>query len=225
MTHMRKWIPVVLIVLAFAASAAVYGRLPDPMPTHWNFSGEVDGWTSLPWGAFALPLMLVGMWIIFQVLPAIDPRKANYAKFKGTYEVLIITITTFMLGVHLLVLANALGSDISLDRLVPIGVGVLLMVIGNLLPRTRPNWFVGIRTPWTLSSDRVWDRTHRFGGHLLVGAGALVVLVGIFAPALAMPVLIGSSVAVTVGVLAGSYLIWKQDPDRNKPGSPSVGRR
>lgn len=221
---MRKWIPLVLIVVAFAASAAVYGRLPDPMPTHWNLAGEVDGWTSLPWGAFVLPLMLVAMWGIFQVLPLIDPRKDNYAKFRGTYEILILTITTFMLGVHLVVLAKALGSDISIDRLVPIGVGVLLVVIGNIMPRTRPNWFVGIRTPWTLSSDRVWERTHRFGGQLLVAAGALTVLAGIFAPELAMPVLIGCSVAVSVGVLAGSYLIWKQDPDRNKPGATGVRR-
>ena len=222
---MRKWIPLVLVVLAFAASAAVYDRLPDPMPTHWNLSGEVDGWTSLPWGAFMLPLMLVAGLAIFHVLPLIDPRKANYAKFKGTYEVLIITIMTFMVGVHLLVLANALGNNVSVERAIPIGVGVLLMVIGNLLPRTRPNWFVGIRTPWTLSSDRVWERTHRFGGHMFVAAGLVTVLVGIFAPALAIPVLIGCSVAVSVGVLAGSYVIWKQDPDRNKPAAPSVGRR
>lgn len=219
---MRKWIPLILIVIAFGASAAVYDRLPDPMPTHWNFSGEVDGLTSLPWGAFMLPLMLVAMLAIFRVLPLIDPRKANYAKFKGTYETLIIAIMTFMVGVHLVVLANGLGNNVSIDRLVPIGVGVLLIVIGNLLPRTRPNWFVGIRTPWTLSSDRVWERTHRFGGHLFVAAGVVTVLVAVFAPMLAIPVLIGCSVAVSVGVLAGSYLIWKQDPDRNNPASPSV---
>src|SRR5688500_11881643 len=130
-----------------------------------------------------------------------------------------------MCEVHQLELANALGNNFSLDLMIPIGVGAHLMIIGNLLPRTRPNWFVGIRTPWTLSSDRVWERTHRFGGHLFVAAGAVTVLVGIFAPALAIRVLIGCSLAVSVGVLVGSYLIWKQDPDRNKPGSPSVGRR
>lgn len=222
---MRKWIPLILIAVAFAASAAVYDRLPDPMPTHWNLSGEADDWTPLPWAAFMLPLIMLAMLGIFHVLPLIDPRRANYAKFKGTYEILIVTITTFMLGVHLLVLASALGSGVPLERVIPIGVGALLVVIGNLLPRTRPNWFVGIRTPWTLSSDRVWERTHRFGGQLFVAAGLLVALVGVFAPALAIPFLIGCSVALSVGVLAGSYIIWKQDPDRNKPASPSVERR
>src|SRR5688500_318361 len=132
---MRKWIPFLLIAVAFGASAAAYNRLPDPMPTHWNLSGEVDGWTSLPWGAFMLPLMLLAGLAIFHVLPLIDPRKANYAKFTGTYETLIVTIMAFMLGVHLLILANALGNNVSLERVIPIGVGVLLMVIGNLLPR------------------------------------------------------------------------------------------
>lgn len=221
---MRKWIPLVLIVIAFAASAAVYDRLPDPMPTHWNLSGEVDGWTPLPWGAFLLPLMLVAGLAIFYVIPMIDPRKANYAKFKGTYEVLIITVMTFMLSVHLLVLANATGANVSINRVVPIGVAVLLMVVGNLLPRTRPNWFVGIRTPWTLSSDRVWERTHRFAGHLFVAAGAGMLLVALFAPALAIPVLIGCSVVLSVGVLAYSYFEWKKEPDRNKAGHASVGR-
>jgi uncharacterized membrane protein len=222
---MRKWIPVLLIVIAFAASAAVYDSLPDPMPTHWDMSGEVDGWTSLPWGAFLLPAMLVAMLAIFHVLPRIDPRKANYAKFQGSYEILIITIMTFMVAVHLLVLANARGSNISMERLIPIGVGVLFMVIGNLLPRTRPNWCVGIRTPWTLSSDRVWERTHRFGGHLFVATGLILLLTAAFAPAFTMQVLIGCSVALSLGVLAGSYLIWRRDPDRNKPASPSVGGR
>lgn len=221
---MRKRIPLLLILVAFVASAAVYEKLPDPMPTHWNLAGEVDGWTALPWGAFLLPLMLLAAAAIFHVVPLIDPRKANYAKFKGTYEILIITIMTFMVGVHLLVLASAIGMNVSLHRLMPIGVGALLMVIGNLLPRTRPNWFIGIRTPWTLSSDRVWERTHRFGGHLFVAAGAVTVVAAVFAPRLAIPVLIGSAVALSVGVLLYSYIIWKQDSDRNKTGQVSVGR-
>lgn len=221
---MRKWIPPVLVLLAFVASTAVYDKLPDPMPTHWNLSGEVDGWTALPWGAFLLPVMLLAGLAIFYVIPLIDPRKANYAKFKGTYELLIIAVMSFMLGMHLLILANAIGMNVSLFRIVPAGVGALLIVIGNLLPRTRPNWFVGIRTPWTLSSDRVWERTHRFAGRLFVAAGALTLLVAAFAPTLAIRVLIGSAVALSVGVLAYSYMVWKQDSHRNKTGAASVGR-
>jgi len=215
---MRKWIPLGVIVLAFAASAAVYSDLPDRMPTHWNMAGELDGWTDRPWGAFLLPLMLLVGLGMFHLLPRIDPRGANYAKFKGTYEILIIATMVFLLGVHLVILAIALGQDISVTRVMPVGVGILFIVIGNILPRTRSNWFVGVRTPWTLSSDRVWERTHRFAGRLFVAAGGLLVLIALFAPALTQRALIGVSVVVLVGVLGYSYLVWRNDPDARKNG-------
>ncbi|MGI8619404.1 MAG: SdpI family protein [Gemmatimonadaceae bacterium] len=222
---MRKWIPPLVIAVAFLASAVVYQDLPDRMPTHWNMSGEVDGWTSQPWGAFLIPIMLLVGLAIFHLIPSIDPRRGNYAKFKGTYEILIIAIMVFMLGVHLVILAAALGNDVSVARVMPLGVGILFMVIGNLLPRTRPNWFIGVRTPWTLSSDRVWERTHRFAGRLFVAAGALILLVGIVAPAMAQPVLIGSTVVVSVAVLVYSYVIWRGSPqERDKASGASVRR-
>lgn len=222
---MRKWIPLLVIAAAFVASAAVYQDLPQRMPTHWNVSGDVDGWSSRPWGAFMIPVFLLVMLAVFHLLPKIDPRAPNYAKFRGSYEIVIIAVMVFMLGVQLVILASSLGNDISVDRVIPIGVGVLLMVIGNLLPRMRPNWFVGVRTPWTLSSDRVWDRTHRFGGRLFVAAGALILLTGLVAPQMAQPVLIGCVVGVSVILLAYSYIVWKQEPARNKPAEPSVGRQ
>lgn len=219
---MRKWIPLLIIAVAFLASAAVYQDLPERVATHWNLSGEVDGWTSLPWGAFMLPLMLLAGLAMFHLLPRIDPRRANYSKFRDTYEILIITIMTFMLGVHLLVLANALGRNVSIERLIPIGVAVLFMVIGNLLPRTRPNWFIGIRTPWTLSSDRVWERTHRLGGHLFVAAGVVTLLTALVAPTVAIRVLISGAVIISVGLLAYSYFTWRQDPESRKAAVESM---
>lgn len=223
---MRKWIPLAIIAVAFAASAAVYPNLPQRIPTHWNSSGEVDRWMGRPWGAFLLPLILVAQLGLFNVLPLVDPRGANYTKFKGTYDTLIITLMIFMLGVHLLILAAALGVGIPITRIVPAGMGILFIVLGNLMPRMRPNWFVGIKTPWTLSSDRVWDRTHRFGGRLFVVVGALIVLSVLLAPALAKPVLIFAPWVVVIAVLAYSYIIWRSDPDaRKNPAGPSVRGR
>jgi uncharacterized membrane protein len=213
---MRKWIPLVIIAVAFIASAAVYSDLPARVPSHWNVAGEIDGWMSKEWGAFVMPLTLMGLFAMLYVLPRIDPRGANYAKFRGTFETVMITTMAFLLGVHLIMLAIALGKDVSMSRVIPIGVGMLLIVLGNLMPRTRSNWFVGLRTPWTLSSDRVWERTHRLGGRLLVAAGALVVLTGIFAPSRSETVLIASAVCVSVVVFAYSYIIWRNDPDARK---------
>ncbi|MGI9140927.1 MAG: SdpI family protein [Gemmatimonadaceae bacterium] len=213
---MRKWIPLLVIVLAFGASAAVYSDLPERVPTHWNLSGEVDGWMSREWGAFLMPLILVAQLGLFYVLPRIDPRGANYTKFKSTYDILIITLMIFMLGVHLLILAAAVGVGIPITRIVPAGVGILFIVLGNLMPRMRPNWFVGIKTPWTLSSDRVWDRTHRFSGRLFVVVGALIVLSALLAPALAKPVLGFAPWVLVIAVLAYSYIIWRNDPEARK---------
>lgn len=213
---MRKWIPLLVIVVAFAASAAVYSDLPERMPTHWNRTGEVDGWTPLPWGAFLLPVMLGVMLAIFYLLPKIDPRAPKFAKFRTTYEIVIVATMVFLLGVHLVILATALGRHVPVNRVMPIGVGILFMVIGNLFPRMRPNWVVGVRTPWTLASDRVWDRTHRFGGRVFVAAGVLVVAGSLFAPSLAYRFLIGCATAASLIAVVYSYVIWRNDPDARK---------
>jgi len=116
-----------------------------------------------------------------------------------------------MLGMHIIILGAALGYPVAMDRVFPVGLGVLFIVIGNLLPRARPNWFVGIRTPWTLSSDRVWEKTHRFGGHVFVVAGILMILSGVVVAAWART---GLSVLIALcaaSVVIYSYVEWKRE--------------
>src|SRR6267378_1495016 len=180
---MRKWIPLLIVAAAVIASAVVYPRLPERIPTHWELSAHPSGTVPTPnggssrlWGAWALPVFLLGMWALVIILPKIDPRGSNYAKFGGTFEGIIVSIMLFMLGMHIIILGAALGYPVAMDRVFPVGLGVLFIVIGNLLPRARPNWFVGIRTPWTLSSDRVWEKTHRFGGHVFVAGGVIITI-------------------------------------------------
>jgi uncharacterized membrane protein len=208
---MRKWIPLLIVVAAFIASAVVFPRLPETMPTHFDISGQPNGWSSRLFGAWVVPLFLLFMWGLVRVLPAIDPRGGNYAKFGGAFEGIIVSIMLFMLGVHIIVLRAALGYPVAMQRVVPIGVGVLLVVIGNLLPRARPNWFVGIRTPWTLSSDRVWEKTHRFGGHVFVVGGTLIVLAGLVMTQWAHIVLVTVTLLCTATVLIYSYVEWKRE--------------
>ena len=208
---MRKWIPLLIIASAVVASAVVYPRLPETIPTHWNMDGQPDGWSSRAFGAWITPVILLVMWGLVRVLPAIDPRGANYAKFGGTFEAIIDSLMLFLLGMHIVLLRAGLGHPVQMERIVPFGIGVLLIVIGNLLPRCRPNWFVGIRTPWTLSSDRVWEKTHRIGGRLFVAAGFLIAVAALFWVQWVHVVLITSILLATAAVLIYSYLEWKRE--------------
>jgi uncharacterized membrane protein len=207
----RSLYPVALILVALIFSAAVYGRLPDELPVHWNWQGEVDRRGSRLEGAFALPGLAVAILALMRVLPRLDPRRANYARFAGTYDVVVNALVTMLVCFHVLVLGSALGWPLPLRRVAPALLGVFLIVVGNVVPRARSNWWFGVRTPWTLSNERVWARSNRVAGYLLICAGiALLVTAGLPSPwtaALAV-------VAVVVGLLGPvpySYWIWRKE--------------
>jgi immunity protein, SdpI family len=217
---MRKWIPLLIVVAAFVASAIVYPRLPEMVPTHWNgMDAQPDSWSSRAFGAWLTPVILLGMWALVRILPAIDPRGANYAKFGGAFEAIIGSLMLFLLGMHILLLRAALGHPAPMQRVVPFGIGILLIVIGNLLPRARPNWFVGIRTPWTLSSDRVWEKTHRFGGRVFVAGGLLITIAALLWAQWVHVVLIAVVLIATSSVVIYSYLEWKREQSTASPAS------
>src|SRR5258706_5321011 len=208
---MRKWIPLLIVIAAFAASAIVYPRLPETIPTHWNMDGQPDGWSSRAFGALITPVILLFVWGFVRLLPAIDPRGANYAKFGGAFEAIFDSLMLFLLGMHIVLLRAGLGYPVQIQRIAPFGIGVLLIVIGNLLPRCRPNWFIGLRTPWTLSSDRVWEKTHRFGGRVFVAGGILMVLAAFVSAQWAHVVLFAVILTCSAGVMVYSYLEWRRE--------------
>lgn len=208
---MRKWIPLLIVAAALIASALVYPDLPERMPTHWNLAGEVDEWGPRAVGAWIIPVIIAFMWALMRWLPSIDPRGKNYVKFGGAFEGIMISVMLFMLVLHGLTLRAALGYPVAMKRIVPVGVGLLFIVIGNLLPRARPNWFVGIRTPWTLSSDRVWEKTHRVGGRLFVVGGILISLSAFLGGSWSRGVLIAVVVATSLGAVIYSYMEWRKE--------------
>jgi uncharacterized membrane protein len=209
---MRKWIPPVLIIAAVALSIAYYPRLPESMPTHWSVSGEPNGYSSRLWGAWLVPLIMALIWLMLRAIPHIDPRRANYEKFQGMYDALVILILAFMLLMHVIVLMAATGTPVRMDRIVFPAVGAFVAVMGLLIPKVHPNWFVGIRTPWTLTSDLSWEKTHRIGGKLFVVLGVLMVLSSFIVPEIAIWILVAAAIAVIVFLFAYSYQVWKEDP-------------
>jgi uncharacterized membrane protein len=211
---MRKWYPAVLAAVTFAAAFLVYPRLPDRVPTHWDLHDRVNGYGPRWMVTFLFPVMLLVLWGILRFLPRIDPRRANYAKMQSTYDLVVNLTLTLIAVLHFVVLGAAMGAPISIARIVPAIVGAALVAIGNVLPRARPNWWFGIRTPWTLSNDRVWERTHRIGGYVLMAVGALAILASIAGVTIASAAVGVAAAALGLGLIVYSYLAWRQETSR-----------
>ena len=211
---MRKWLAPIIILVTIAFTVSVYSRLPDRMPVHWGLRGDVNRYGSRAEGASFLPIMMLGLWLLLRFLPRIDPRRANYAKFADTYDLLVNSLIALFAVMQVALLGTALGWPILMERLVPAVVGVQFVILGNALPRARSNWWFGIRTPWTLSNDRVWMRTHRVAGYLFAAAGI------VFLAAAALPSTWTFALGVTAvgaaafGSFIYSYFAWKQETSK-----------
>jgi uncharacterized membrane protein len=205
---MRKWIPVALIAAALIASLAVYGALPDRIATHWGMSGEPDSYSNRFVGAFLMPGVMLALWGLLLWLAVRDPRAENIGKFRGSYDLTVVGLLAFLLLLHVTLLGNALGWPVSVPRVVPLGVGLLFLLIGNVMPRARPNFTFGIRTPWTLSDEVVWTQVHRVGGYLFCAEGLVFIASAFLAPRVAFPVAIGSLLLVSLGTVVYSYVLW-----------------
>lgn len=206
-----RWFGLVVTALAAAVSVWAYPRLPETVATHWNLQGTPDGYSSRLWAVAMMPLLTLGLTGLFNVLPKVDPRRENYAKFLDSYWLIANAVLVFTGVADALILANGLGYTVQVDRLLPLGIGLLFAFLGNYLTRVEPNWFVGIRTPWTLSSDAVWRKTHRTAGWLFV-VGGLVIAAGAFAPrGVFLPLFVATIVVVAGIPVVQSYVLWKRE--------------
>lgn len=206
------WYVTVLLVGAAAASAIAYARLPARVALHWNVAGQPDKFGPPLVLALTLPLVMAGIVLLARILPAIDPLRANYDKFLPTYRFVFALVLTLLLGFHLMALALALGEPVPIARLSPASIALLFILLGNVLPRARRNWMFGIRTPWTLSSDRVWARTHRVGGYVMTTAG-IVMLISLFVVRGTSSIVIVPAIAIAAGAVCViySYAAWRQE--------------
>lgn len=206
-----------LVVIALAASLLAFGSLPETMPVHWNVRGEADGWMAREYAAFMMPAMIVLSAALFSVLPAISPKGFEIDGATRTYRRICGALLVFMLATHLLMLGAALGYG-DVGRTIPVLVGALFVVLGNYVTKMPRNFFIGIRTPWTLADQDVWFRTHRFGGRVFVAAGLAIAIAGLVlsGPALA-PVFVGIVVATIASTVGYSYLTWRRNRETPTP--------
>ena len=199
-----------VILLSFAIGIYLYSSMPEKMASHWNAAGEVNGYMPKFWGVFLMPFISAGLFLLFLAIPKIDPMKENIGKFRKYYDNFVALIICFMLYIYLLSIYWNTGARFDMTRFMVPALGLLFYYSGVLIGHAKRNWFIGIRTPWTLSSDRVWDATHKVGGKLFKLAG-VAALLGIFFEKYAIWIVILPVMLAAVYTVIYSYVLWKNE--------------
>ena len=209
---MRKlqWAAIAIVVITFIVALLARPMLPSRVAMHWDINGRANGFSGSGFGAFFMPVLEALLVGLFYFLPSIDPMKKNYAAFLGWYDGLVVMITGFMLYVYLVTLAINMGYPLNIMQCLAPGFAVLFFYMGMLMEKAKQNWFVGFRTPWTLSSPRVWDKTHALAGKMFKAAG-VVALIGIVFPRIGLMASIAVVVAAAVAGFVYSYVEYRKE--------------
>jgi len=182
MTRTYYIVAVLLVILTLTASLALYPRLPQSIPTHWNIRGEVDGYGDKFWALFLLPCAMALMIVVAGLLPWLSPRRFEVDVFRSTYGFLILLVVALLGYIHGIVIWTAWRGAPNTSRALIAGLFLFFALAGNVLGRVKRNFWMGVRTPWTLASERVWIDTHRLAARLFVATGLVglaTVLVGL----------------------------------------------
>ena len=205
---------IALALPALMAGAGLWALLQLPagaqVPIHFDAAGHANGWAGALWGLFLLPLLAAGTLGLILLLPRIDPRAEKLRQSPRAQLNIALAVQLLLATVQALIIAIALGQQPDLGRWLLLMMGLLFAVIGNMAGKLRWNYTVGIRTPWTLANERVWDKTHRIGGKLFKAAGILA-LGGLFFPGLTFYFVILPILVVAIFTLVYSYLVYRKE--------------
>lgn len=203
-------LPILLIIFSIVSSLYLFQLMPEEIPVHWNFEGQVDRLGDSSSHILIINLVLIGMYLLFIFLPCADPNKKRYIEFKKIYHIFKNILLLFMTSIFFLTNLSAIGYNINISIYVPLFVGILFIIIGNYMAKIKMNWFMGIRTPWTLSSEEVWNKTHRLGGKLFILSGLLIAITGLLPQNYRISVFILAIGLILIGSIGGSYFIYKK---------------
>ncbi len=201
---------IIIILLSFVISVWVYPQMPEKVASHWNAQGQVDGYMSRFWGLFLMPIISVGLFLLFLIIPKIDPLKANIEKFRKYFDWFIVLIFVFLFYIFMLTVLWNVGVRYNMSVAIIPALGLLFFYIGILLQKAKRNWFIGIRTPWTLSSDRVWDKTHKLGSKLFMIAG-VIAIIGVLFPRYTIWLIIVPVILVAIYTMVYSYFEYQKE--------------
>lgn len=213
----REWLHWTLVVAMFVTAALVWPWAPERMPAHWNAQGQIDGYGGKFLGVLGLPLVSLGMYLFMLLVRLVDPGRANYPGFSRALSAIRLMPLVVFAALYAVALLTSFGHPVSMNLVVLLVTGIVFLVIGNYMGKIRPNWFFGVRTPWTLSSKLSWTKTHQAAGRVFVGIG-LVTLVAAFLPgAWSVGVFLTALIGASLGLVPYSYLVWRRDPERVPP--------
>jgi len=198
-----------IVVTIFVLALNIFPQLPDKIATHWNPQGQVDSYMAKTWGVFFLPTISVILWLLFLIIPRIDPKKENIQKFRKYFDGFIILLFLFLLFIYLLTIFWNLGYHFNMIRFMAPAVGILFYYVGILVSNAQPNWSIGIRTPWTLSDKVVWQKTHHLGG-ILFRICSILSFIGILWTKIAFFLVIGPVIASAIICVIYSYWLYKK---------------
>lgn len=164
---------ILLVIILFVVISAYYFNtiLPETVIIHWNFEGRADGWGTKSLLTVFFPFLIIGLYLMFRALPKLDPKKANYIKFDTTYHLFKLLIILFLVVIYFVSVYINLGYNFPMSDIMIWMVGSLFIIIGILIKNVKQNWFMGIRTPWTLSNQQVWDKTHQMARKVFIIGG------------------------------------------------------
>ena len=203
------FLAVFMVITSFVVGISLYPQMPDVIASHWDYRGIVDGYMSKFWGIFLMPLVTAGILALLIIIPVIDPLKKNIKSFRKYYDEFIVILTAFLLYIYILTIMWNLGYVFNMTSMIAPAMGFLFYFLGILVQHSKRNWFIGIRTPCTLSSDKVWKKTHLIGGDLLRAAG-IAALSGMFFPDYAMYFIVLPIVLVMAYTIVFSYLEYEK---------------
>ena len=205
------------VVAMLAISAWAWGQIPDDaqIPIHWGINGQADAYGPKWAGLLLTPALGLVLGSVFLVIPRLEPRRDHLLASSRAWVAITGSLMLLLVVVHGAVIAAVLGATFDMGRVLGVGIGLLFAVIGNFLGKTRSNWFMGIRTPWTMSSERSWTKTHRLGGRLFLLVGLVSIVLGLLSSAQVVffVLLPGIAIAALVPIVY-SYFVWRDAPDR-----------
>ncbi len=199
---------IALIIICFIASFFFYTNFPVLVATHWNFNGEVDGYSSAAFAAFFFPIFILVIYLILSSLPLIDAKKDRHHEFGKVYSSLKLLIVFFLTFIYGIIGFKGIGYNIPVQVVVPIGLGFLFIILGNYLRKVKQNWFMGIRNPWTMRYEEVWDKTHSLSSKIFMFGGLLFILIAFVQSVFVLPLFITVLIFLIVVPNIYSYILY-----------------